>query len=820
MRLRALLLLAACGVVGLSVVAVPSARAQDVETRGRINGVRPPPGYYAIKAQDPNAYEFQDVWLDIARQVRERRIALARAGDYGTLNSHMRGASPSRSAAQAAGTAITGTFRIPVLIGYFSDSTHVFQPSNADLDSVLFSPNAAPPYSVRTLYDEMSASLLSVQGDVIGWFKVDSASTWYEGSNNGLSPSTDHTGDFIVELLTAADPSTDFSVYDNDNNGSIDLIAVLHPLRGGECGSSHIWAHRWVLAGWGKSWSGDGKTASDYMIQSSVGGSGGCDQTAIMPIGTFSHELGHGIGLPDLYDTSGSSEGIGHWGLMGSGNWNIQTRPAHMEAWSKDELGWITIDTISLASGTGSRHLNPIMTSDTALRVKLAGTNEYFLLENRHRIGSETSLHNDGLLIWHVDPDRIAARRSSNTVNAAQPHGLKLEQADGLDHLGNDVNRGDAGDPYPGSFSNTAFGPLTAPSSALNDGSGSGLNVDSITVNVDQSVAFRVQFNTVAERMTTSIGAGTQVTVDGTYQNAPYDDIWVYPGSHTIGVDSIQGDTLVRHVFQSWSDALPRVHTVIADATPDTFTANLQTQHRLRALSGLNGSISSSVTLDANGIAWLPPTDSAQLVAVPNSGFLFAEWTGDTASISDTLVVRLDQPRTVRAVFGVAVSITTGQLVAGVMGASYVDTLKATGGSGGYSWSVTGGDSLPTGLSLDAATGVVSGVAEEDGSFAVVVQAASGAISQEDTVNLSITRPSLALDDVVNHLLSPVQALSADEQRFLDIIGNDNGGFDVGDFRAYLQDAGLTTDIVPAEVLKALEGAETRKVGSARKEGR
>ncbi len=823
MRSRALILLAASGSLGLGGAFVtPNALAQDVEMLGRVHGVRPPPSYYAIKAEDPNAYEFQGVWKEIARRVRERRLALARAADFATLNAHMQGAVPSRSAAQAAGTAITGNFRFPVLVGYFADSSNSFIPDTASLNAKLFG-NATPPaYSVSTFYDEMSSGLVTVTGEVIGWFKTDSASSYYEGITKGLNPRGDsaHTGDFIVELLDAANPTIDFSVYDNDSDGEIDLVAVLHPLQGGECNSSHIWSHRWVLAAWGKSWSGDGVSATDYMIQPAVGGSSGCDSTTIMPIGTFSHELGHGMtDFPDLYDTSGNSFGIGVWGLMGSGNWNRQDSPAHLTAWSKDDAGWITIDTISVGSGTGTRVLNPIINSDTALRVEFTGTNEYFLLENRHRLGSDVNLLGEGLLIWHVDPDRIAARQSTNTVNAVVPHGLDLEQADGLDNLGNRENAGDAGDPWPGSSNKTVFGPITTPNTELNDNSNTGLNVDSITVNPDMSIAFRVQFNTVSERVTTSIGPGTQVSVDGSNENAPYDAIWVYPSSHTIGVDSIQGDSLVRHVFQSWSDAGARVHTVIADATPDTFTANLQTEHRLRALSGLNGSVSSSVTLDVNGIAWLLPTDSARLIAVPNSGFLFAGWTGDTASISDTLVLHLAQPYTVRAVFGVAVSITSSQLASGVMGAAYEDTLEASGGSGSYTWSLTGGDPLPAGLSLDPATGVVSGAPEEDGFFAMVLQAASGAIVQENTVNLTITRPSLPLDDVVNHLLSPVQTLNADELRFLDIIGNDNGRFDVGDFRAYLQDAGLVTDVVPADVLKALKGAETPKNGSARKEG-
>ncbi len=810
----------AVGLALASALSVPSdLGAQDVEMRGWVNGVRPPPGYYEVLARDPTAYQFQKVWKEIAQQVRERRQALALAGDFASLNAHLRGGQPSRSAAQAAGTAIAGTFRFPVLVGYFSDSTHVFQPDTATLNSVLFSTAAAPPYSVSTYYDEMSNSLVTVIGDVIGWFKVDSASTWYEGTGKGLNPGTDHTGDFIAELLNAADPTIDFSVYDNDGDNAVDLVAVLHPLRGGECGSSHIWSHRWVLAGWGQSWSGDGVSASDYMIQPAVGGTSGCDSTQTMSIGTFSHELGHGMaGLPDLYDTGTGSPtfGIGVWGLMGSGNWNTQTSPAHLSAWSKDDVGWITVNSVNSASGGGSFTLNPIIGSDTALRIEIDGSSEYFLMENRHRLGSDVNAPGEGLLIWHVSPSLISARRPSNSVNTGTIHGLDLEQADGLDHLRNKTNVGDASDPYPGLTLNTAFGPTSTPNSEKNDNTGSGVQVDSITLNLDKSVGFRVSFNIVDEIITTSVGSGSAVVVDGIHQAAPFQVAWVYPSLHTIAVDSVQGDTLTRYTFQSWSDGGAREHSVAIDATPDTFTANLQTEFRLRANADLSGTLTSSVTLDVNGIAWLTPASAVQLVAIPNAGVLFARWSGDTTAITDTLRLTMDKPYMVQAEFGPPVAIGSTTLANGVMGAAYNDTLEASGGAGGYSWSHVGGDALPAGLTLEP-SGALSGVPEESGSFSLMFLAESGAITDQSTVALTISRPNLLLDNVVNHLLSPVAVLSADELRFLDLIGNDNGSFDIGDFRAYLQDAGIVADVYTADLIEAQRERETSG-GSARRE--
>ncbi|NIN72666.1 MAG: M6 family metalloprotease domain-containing protein [Gemmatimonadetes bacterium] len=636
----------------------PDLSAQDVEMRGRETGKRPPAAYYERLAQDPDAYQFQRVWKGFARRVRERRTELVRAGDFRNLNAHLSGVQASVAAAQASGAAVAGSFSFPVLLGLFNDSTHSTLPDSITLDNTLFSTAAAPPYSIPTYYDELSNGLLTVGGDIVNWVTVANASTWYEGTNNGLDPSTDHTGDFIEELLVAADANIDFSQYDNDGDGYVDLVAILHPLQDGACqGSSHIWAHRWVYRAWkGAPFTTNdgGVLVDDYVIQSAVGGPNtGCDATQNMAIGTMVHELGHGIlGLPDLYDTGQASQGIGHWGLMGSGNYNTPASPAHLSAWSKDQVGWITVQAVTPGSDTTRHVLNPIVTSDAALRIDLAGTTEYFLLENRQWLGSDANLRGEGLLVWHVAPDVIDQYRPWNEVNAHTPHGVKLEQADGLDQLGlYTTNRGDGGDPYPGSSSNAEFGPATFPDTRLNDGSVTALRVDSITVNGDD-VAFRI-----------SVGLAPVV---------------------------IQSDTLD----------------------------------------------------------------------------------------------------------------------AGVMGASYADTLEATGGTGGYTWARTGGDNIPAGLVLDSASGAISGAPEEEGTFEIVCEAVSGALSSTDTVTVIVTRPDLLLDNVVHHLLSPVQVLSEDEQRYLDIIGNKNGAFDIGDFRAYLQYTGAAPAGLSADLIERAAGKE------------
>jgi len=106
-----------------------------------------------------------------------------------------------------------------------------------------------------------------------------------------------------------------------------------------------------------------------------------------------------------------------------------------------------------------------------------------------------------------------------------------------------------------------------------------------------------------------------------------------------------------------------------------------------------------------------------------------------------------------------------------------------------------------------------------DGSFSLTFRAESGAISDQSTVALTVTRPNLLLDNVVNQLLSPVAVLSADELRFLDLIGNDNGSFDIGDFRAYLQDSGLVADIFTADLLEAQKERDPSGGSDRREDG-
>ncbi len=195
------------------------------------------------------------------------------------------------------------------------------------------------------------------------------------------------------------------------------------------------------------------------------------------PFGIFCHEFGHQLGLPDLYDITDRSEGIGEWGVMSSGAWNGSPQgssPSHFDAWCKVQLDWVTPQTVT----TALIHENIPQAETNPVAYKLwnntMDSEEYFLVENRQ----DVHLPSRGLLIWHVDDGQQTNGDSSHYIVA-------LEQADGARELERKVNRGNAGDPYPGSSIKRCFDNWSNPNSR----SYSGTNTYIAVTNISNSAA-------------------------------------------------------------------------------------------------------------------------------------------------------------------------------------------------------------------------------------------------------------------------------------------------------------------------------------------
>ncbi len=417
-------------------------------------------------------------------------IAPPRPGSGATLPSALerwtgpRPGFPSRLAVGAGGDkGATDTRRLLVIPGGFSDRAVTIP--KATLQARFTGTN-----SVRDYYLAASGGALEVVGEVIDWKRAPRAVGDYAGDHNGMDvwAAPDNAGRFVYDVVAAADvQGFDWGRYDDDgpdgapnsgdDDGYVDCVVVMHAGKGGECGSSELWSHCFFLAGWGygayvtaTARAGGGFIkVDDYVLVPELSCAGGA-----IEIGVICHEYGHVLGLPDLYDTVGGGAGIGGWGLMGTGSWGGDGRtpssPSLPCAWSRRDLGWGPVvdvredGPVTLPAG----HVLVVRDPDMA-----AG--ELFLVENRRRTGFDASLPAAGLLIWHVDGSVIAAARALNEVNAGPIAGIALEQADGLDQVG--ANRGDAGDPWPGSSGAVRFAATTLPASRTNGGARTDVDV-------------------------------------------------------------------------------------------------------------------------------------------------------------------------------------------------------------------------------------------------------------------------------------------------------------------------------------------------------
>ena len=310
--------------------------------------------------------------------------------------------------------------------------------------------------SARDYFIACSDSIFSPQFDCYGPVTVSQGYAYY-GSHSGGGNDA-HAAQMIVEACQlVAESGVDMSQYDTDNDGRLDNVFVYYAghNEAEHGGANTIWPHRSVVSGQEKA---GGKIICDYACTSEMRGSSG---NSMCGIGTFCHEFGHVLGLPDYYDTANDQYTVGSWDIMCSGSYNGNGKmPPAYTAGERFQLGWLTPVQLTTA---GIYTLEPLETSNTAyliakkthnLSFNSANPNEYWLLENRQHLGWDSptnTLPGTGMVIWHIEYS--ASAWSQNVPNNSTPLRYHLEEANGRKGYSS------AADTYPGTAKKTTFTP-------------------------------------------------------------------------------------------------------------------------------------------------------------------------------------------------------------------------------------------------------------------------------------------------------------------------------------------------------------------------
>ena len=808
--------------------------AQDVEMLAREYGTIVPAGYYAEFQRDPNAYRFARGWRPEARTGG----GLLRNRDF-----------PGAAILGRREGGVSGTFTFPLVLGLFVDTPGipsgkvgcrapctVGPPAESLTRDIIQREFFDGPNSILStipeFYTEISGGRVTLVGDSHDWFQTSLTGAQVTGDSDGLS-SADMVGEFIIEILVGLDDGTlDWGQYDNDgpdgvpnsgdDDGFVDVLTVMHPTAGGECfvsGVGRVWSHRWQLSASAAasvdpilhafvtqtpSANGGQVLIDDYAIVAALG----CDAQHINQIGIFSHELGHGFGLPDLYAVGGSHGGVGRWGLMGSGAWgctgSVPARPCHMTAWSKEALGWANVTTLAPDADLGVITLDPVETSGDIIRIDAGdGSGDYLLLENRQPLGFDVNLFSPGLLVWQIDEDMVATRWVSNSMNSLPGRmGVWLRQGDGENDLALGTQRGDDGDPFPGSSGQGRFTAGSVPAAFTFDGLNGEDGVtqgtaSGVTLLDIQQVGDQIQFHALTRYQTLTLEAvgalgPVPFVVDGvqilgnpaTLPSAPFQTHIVEAAG---GEESVGG---FRNGFIEWDDGAARRRewtTELADVTITATYGNPEVQFDLTLENPVPGvQAGRIVTNPPSEPGWLQLGTEVSIGVDTNIGFAFRQWTGVLAGQSNPAILTLTEPAAAGAEFDVTFGLAGAPTLNFEFdGATrYSLAISVENGNEPITWEQFG--ELPFGMHSHGNRGVIHGTPLEMGVFDVTLWATDAiGLTASAPLTVSVGPPSFGLREMANQFLH-AEPMDPNLANFLNYQGNQDDQYDLGDFRSWV----------------------------------
>lgn len=336
--------------------------------------------------------------------------------------------------------------------------------------------------SVREYFRRVSSGKLDYTNTVVGPFTL---------SKNRQ----DYIDTLLVEeaLNLAVASGVNLKQFDSRNEGIVDALNILYA--GQSVYQGELWPHNSFI---------DlrfGAMRTELYLLTGLG-----RNPSELTIGTFCHENGHLLcRFPDMYDYGNrdgddqDSAGIGFYCLMGAGNHlDFGRSPAPVCAYLRDLAGWCdTVIDLNAPGAYEARHSD----YGVVMKYRTSKPSEYFIVENRSRMGLDRAAPASGLAVYHCD---ILGSNEFQQGTANKHYQCALLQADGRRDLENNANnQGDGSDLF-GAAAGLVLSSTSNPHSREWDGRESGLVLSDIST-PGERIAFRT-----GQSVTSQVARGEQ----------------------------------------------------------------------------------------------------------------------------------------------------------------------------------------------------------------------------------------------------------------------------------------------------------------------
>ena len=311
-----------------------------------------------------------------------------------------------------------GTTRVLTILAAFQDSTFTInepiqafdQYFNGEVQTDLGNKNHYNLTSVKQYFEICSNGHFSPQFDIVGPITLPHELAYYGG--RGSQGRDDKFYEFCTDAVSQAkDMVPDWTVYDNDGDGNVEMVCIIFAGYGQNQGGDveTIWARasrQNIEVSKGIRVNFFNCSPEHYYPSNSIDGEGIALKDYINGTGVFIHEMSHCMGLPDLYQTNRdyvNNQGMESWDIM---DYGLYTRngfaPAAYTAWEQEVMGWKEMETV-----TASQHISgllPLLEGGTAYKIaNTAKENEYIVIESVMKRGLNQYANGSGLLVYHVD---------------------------------------------------------------------------------------------------------------------------------------------------------------------------------------------------------------------------------------------------------------------------------------------------------------------------------------------------------------------------------------------------------------------------------